>query len=137
MSLRVFCKLEINWRYISGLCNFIKNHIKILTYVYIKTTIRKSINYCCVPGKQEPAFVRLADTCTCHRCKCLQNQPHKPMHFEQGVPVARIQEHYSHRAGCRRNREVTKYPIESCARIAPPLLFSRRPAMVVFGLNIR
>ena len=33
-----------------------------------RTTIRTSINYCCVPGKQEPAFVGLAD---------LQNPPHK------------------------------------------------------------
>jgi hypothetical protein len=33
-----------------------------------RATIRTSINYCCVPGKQEPAFAGLAD---------LQNPPHK------------------------------------------------------------
>jgi len=33
-----------------------------------KATIRTLINYCCVPGKQEQAFVRVAD---------LQNPLHK------------------------------------------------------------
>jgi len=41
---------------------------KDLTNPRKRTTIRISINYCCVPGKQEPAFVGLAD---------LQNPPHK------------------------------------------------------------
>jgi hypothetical protein len=79
-----------------------------LTNLRKKDTIRTSINYCCVPGKQEPlqgasrpAFAGLADTCTpwhrppgqvCSRCKCLQDPPHKPMHFVQGVLVARIQD---------------------------------------------
>lgn len=31
-------------------------------------TIQISINYCCVPGKQEPEFVRSADTCA--SCTC-------------------------------------------------------------------
>jgi hypothetical protein len=55
-----------------------------------KATIRTSINYFCVPGKSKPAFVGLADILSYNRCKCLQNPPHKPMHFVQGVPVARI-----------------------------------------------
>jgi hypothetical protein len=72
-----------------------------LTNLRKKATIRTSINYCCVPGKQETAFAGLADTCTpwhrppgqvCSRCKCLQKPPHKPMHFVQGVPVAQIQD---------------------------------------------
>ena len=39
-----------------------------LTNLLKKATIRTSINYRCVPCKQEPAFVGLAD---------LQNPPHK------------------------------------------------------------
>jgi hypothetical protein len=39
-----------------------------LTNLRKKATIRTSINYRCVPCKQEPAFVGLAD---------LQNPPHK------------------------------------------------------------
>ena len=39
-----------------------------LTNLRKKDTLRTSINYCCVPGKQEPAFAGLAD---------LQDQPHK------------------------------------------------------------
>ena len=41
---------------------------KDLTNPRKRATIRTSINYCCVPGKQEPAFVGLAD---------LQDPPHK------------------------------------------------------------
>ena len=39
-----------------------------LTNLRKKATIRISINYCCVPGKEEPAFVGLAD---------LHSPPHK------------------------------------------------------------
>jgi len=42
--------------------------IKNLTNPRKRTTIRISINYCCKPGKCEPAFVGLTD---------LQNPPHK------------------------------------------------------------
>ena len=46
-----------------------KNDLKMtLTNPRKRTTIRISINYCCVPGKCEPSFVGLAD---------LQNPPHK------------------------------------------------------------
>ena len=41
---------------------------KYLTNPRKRTTIRISINYCCVPGKCEPLFVGLAD---------LQSPPHK------------------------------------------------------------
>ena len=41
---------------------------KDLTNPRKRATIRTSINYRCVPGKQEPAFAGLAD---------LQNPPHK------------------------------------------------------------
>jgi len=75
-----------------------------LTNLRKKDTIRTSINYRvplwdrCVPGKQEPAFAGLADTCTCRRCKCLQDPSHKPKKTLGNV--ARIQDLCSHRAGC-------------------------------------
>lgn len=61
-----------------------------LTNLRKRTPIHILINYCCVKGKQELAFFRLADTCipwhcppgqVCSRCRCLQNPPHKQPEF--------------------------------------------------------
>ena len=73
-------------------------------------TIRISIRYRCVPGKQEPVFAGLAN---------LQNPPHKWHGF-------RIFAHTAPGAGVTRR---------SVVRIHSPLLFPKRPEMVVFGLT--
>ena len=76
-----------------------------------EATIRIPINYRCVPGKQQPAFAGLAD---------LQDPPHK-WHGFRILLITR--------------RSVVSAP--QGYRIHSPLLFPKRPEMVVFDLNMR
>lgn len=63
-----------------------------------RTTIRISINYCCVPGKRGLEFVRSAE---------LQSPPHKSLPFGLDVPVAWIQDFDSYHFVALCNPEVS------------------------------
>jgi hypothetical protein len=57
-----------------------------------RATIRTSISYSCVPGKQEPTGCCATSV---RQFSSFAEPAAQPLHFVQGVPVARIQEHYS------------------------------------------